>query len=126
MTRYLLPLAVLVLAFLAFRYLTSGGDTQPVETVAQAIADGAQVLDVRTSDEYASGHVVGAVHANVLDPGFAGAVSGLNASEPVYVYCASGHRSGRAASKLEALGFEIVINAGGIGDLSAAGVPTER
>lgn len=126
MTRILLPIAVLILAFLAFRYLTSGGDRQPVETVAQAIADGAQVLDVRTGQEFAGGHVAGAVNANVLDPDFEDAVSGLDPGEPVYVYCASGHRSGRAASKLQALGFETVINAGGIGDLSAAGVPTER
>ena len=126
MTRFLLPLAVLILAVLAFRWFTAGGERQPAEVVAQAIAGGAQVLDVRTDAEFASGHVTGAVHANVLDPGFDQAVADLDREEPVYVYCASGHRSGRAASKLEALGFETVVNAGGIGDLSAAGVPTER
>ncbi len=126
MKRVLLPLALAVLAFLAFQYATSGGERQPVETVAQAIAGGAQVLDVRTSQEFAGGHVVGAVHASVLEPGFEQAVSGLDASEPVYVYCASGHRSGRAAGKLEEMGFETVVNAGGLGDLTAAGVPTER
>lgn len=126
MTRYLIPLVVLVVAFLAFRYFTSGGERQSAETVAQAIAEGAQVLDVRTGQEFASGHVVGAVNANVLDSGFEDAVASLDPGQPVYVYCASGHRSGRAASKLEALGFKTVVNAGGLGDLESAGVPTEH
>lgn len=126
MTRSLVPLAVLFALFLAFRWVTSGGERQPPETVAQAIAGGAQVLDVRTAQEYAGGHVVGARHANILEPGFEQAVAGLDRSEPVYVYCASGHRSGRAAGKLEALGFESVVNAGGLSDLARAGVPTER
>ena len=126
MTRFVLPLALLAVAFLVFRWFTAGGERQSPEVAAQAIAGGAQVLDVRTASEYRGGHVAGAVHANVLDPGFDEAVAGLDPAEPVYVYCASGHRSGRAASKLEALGFETVVNAGGIGDLSAAGVPTER
>ena len=126
MARYLFPLVVVVVVFLAFRWFTGGGERQSPEAVAYAIAGGAQVLDVRTDSEYAGGHVAGAVHANVLDAGFDDAVAGLDPAEPVYVYCASGARSGRAASKLEALGFETVVNAGGIGDLSAAGVPTER
>lgn len=126
MIRYLLPLAILFVAFLAFRWFASGGDRQSAGVVAQAIEGGAQVLDVRTGPEFDGGHVVGAVHANVLDPDFEAAISGLDRDAPVYVYCASGHRSGRAAGKLESMGFTSVVNAGGIGDLAAAGVPTER
>ena len=126
MTRTLLVLAVVVVLFLAFRWWTSGGERQPPETVAAAVADGAQVLDVRTDGEYAGGHVAGAVHADVLGGGFEQAVAGLDRQRPVYVYCASGARSGRAAGKLEAMGFAEVVNAGGFGALAAAGVPTER
>lgn len=126
MTRTLLTLAVVVVVFLAFRWWTSGGERQPPETVAAAIADGAQVLDVRTDGEWAGGHVAGAVHADVMGGDFDQAVAGLDRQRPVYVYCASGTRSGRAAKKLEAMGFAEVVNAGGFGQLAAAGVETER
>ena len=79
---------------------------------------------MRTDGEYAGGHVAGAVHADVLAPGFEEAVAGLDRQEPVYLYCASGARSGRAAKTMEAMGFTRVVNAGGFGDLVAAGAPT--
>ena len=126
MTRLLIALAVAAVLFLAFRWWSAGGERQPPETVAAAVADGAQVLDVRTDREWAGGHVAGAVHADVLGDGFEQDVAALDPGRPVYVYCASGHRSGRAAGKLEAMGFAEVVNAGGFGELAAAGVPTER
>ena len=119
-------LALVAVLFLAFRWWSAGGERQPAETVAAAIADGAQVLDVRTDREFAGGHVAGAVHADVLGDRFEQDAASLDPQRPVYVYCASGHRSGRAASKLEAMGFTEVVNAGGFGDLAAAGVATER
>lgn len=125
MTRLVLILAVVAVLFLAFRWWTSGGERQPPETVAAAIADGAQVLDVRTDGEYADGRVAGAVHANVMGDDFDQAVAGLDRAAPVYVYCASGTRSGRAAGKLESMGFAEVVNAGGFNKLVAAGVETE-
>ena len=126
MTRLIVALAVVAVLFLAVRWWTAGGERQPPEAVAAAIAGGAQVLDVRTEREWAGGHVAGAVHADVLGGGFEQAVAGLDRRRPVYVYCASGARSGRAAGRLEAMGFETVVNAGGFGPLAAAGVETER
>ena len=81
---------------------------------------------MRTAGEYAGGHVAGARHVNVLDPDFRQRVDDLDRDQTVYVYCASGHRSGRAAAILEEMGFDRVVNAGGIGDLERAGAPVER
>ena len=125
MTRFLVPLALLAVLFVAYRMLT-GGTTEPVGDVVQAIEAGATVVDVRSADEYASGHVAGALHANVLADDFEQRVDGLDRSEPVYLYCASGVRSGRAARVMEGMGFERVVNAGGFGDLAEAGARTKR
>ena len=70
--------------------------------------------------------MAGAVHANVFDDGFEARMAELDRTEPVYLYCASGVRSGRAAAVLEGMGFERVVNAGSFGDLAAAGAPVDR
>ena len=125
MRKPILIALLVVAAFLAFRYFTGGGERVPADAAAQAILDGATVVDARTDREYAGGHLAGALHADVLDTSFRQLVDSLDRSGPVYVYCASGHRSGRAASILEEMGFQRVVNAGGIGELAAAGVPME-
>ncbi|MEM1116783.1 MAG: rhodanese-like domain-containing protein [Bacteroidota bacterium] len=124
--RLALFFALVVAAFLAFRWFTSGGETEAPETAVSAIAAGAPVIDVRTDDEFASGHVAGARHVNVFDPDFEAKVDDLDRDQTVYVYCASGTRSGRAASVLEGMGFERVVNAGGLSDLQRAGAEVVR
>lgn len=83
----------------------------------------APVLDVRTPKEFATGHLRGAVNVDVLAPDFAARVErlGLPAEGPVYVCCASGMRSGKAAARLRTMGHAGAVNVGGVGALRAAG-----
>ena len=121
MSRVLILAALVVAGAVAFFVLSSGGESTTPEAAVEAIQNGALVVDARTTQEYGGGHIAGAIHADVLDGDFRQHVDGLDRDTPVYVYCASGHRSGRAASILEEMGFARVVNAGGIGDLAAAG-----
>lgn len=121
-----LALGLLVLgAAAAFFLFTRGGASTTPEAAVAAIQNGATVVDARTEREFASGHLAGAIHADVLDSDFRERVVDLDRATPVYVYCASGHRSGRAASILEDMGFTTVVNAGGFNDLAAAGAAVE-
>lgn len=79
------------------------------------------ILDVRTGSEYASGHLDGAVNINVFDGDFRQRVEGYPRDEPIYLYCGSGQRSGRAAGILTEMGFEEAYNIGGYGALKSAG-----
>lgn len=124
--RYAVAAALAIALFLAFRWFTSGGERESPEAVVAAIEAGAPVIDVRSEGEFAGGHVAGARHVNVLDPDFRERVSDLDRDQTVYLYCASGARSGRAAKVMEDMGFERVVNAGGIGDLQRAGARIER
>ena len=124
-TTVLVVAVAAVALFLAYRML-AGGATEPVSEVVAAIESGATVVDVRTADEFAGGHVAGALHANVFDDQFEQRMAALDRTQPVYLYCASGVRSGRAAAVLEGMGFTRVVNAGGFGDLVEAGAPVER
>ncbi|MGB3541950.1 rhodanese-like domain-containing protein [Rubrivirga sp.] len=124
--RIVLTLVVLFAVFYGFEWFTSGGETEPIEVAVESIREGASVIDVRTASEYDGGHIEGAIHANVLGDGFRDAVADLDRDEPVYLYCQSGHRSGRAAAVLEGMGFARVVNVGGIGALEEGGLPIAR
>jgi rhodanese-related sulfurtransferase len=73
-------------------------------TARALVADGVKVVDVRTPDEFASGHVPGAVNIP-YDQISARAAELGPASTPVLLYCRSGRRSGIAAQALGAKGF---------------------
>lgn len=72
-----------------------------------------QVLDVRTPDEYAGGHIAGAISADISSGAFQQATESLDKNKAVYVYCLSGGRSSQAAQQLVAMGFKEVYNLGG-------------
>ena len=59
------------------------------------------LLDVRTREEYAQGHIPG---SRTLP----------DRSTPLYVYCYSGARSGQAVAALKRMGYDHVTNIGGI------------
>ena len=68
------------------------------------VAAGATLLDVRTPEEFAGGHVEGA--RNVPVDELAASLASLPRGRPVVVYCASGMRSARAAAELARAGFD--------------------
>lgn len=100
----------------------------PAEFEKAIQATNAQLLDIRTADEYQAGYIKGAVSANWQnDEQFQYQVNKLDKSKPVYLYCLSGVRSDRAANWLIKNGFTKVINLeGGIKEWIAAGKPTKK
>lgn len=75
---------------------------------------GAVLVDVRTPDEFAGGHIPGAVNVPLQQIGTAEtAVSQKTA--PLFVYCLSGARSAQATAALKRMGYDDVRNIGGIG-----------
>jgi rhodanese-related sulfurtransferase len=70
-----------------------------------------QLLDVRTGTEYSTGHIEGAVLANVLNKSrFLETIKTLDKNKPVYIYCRSGSRSKTAAQLLCESGFNLVYD----------------
>jgi len=95
-----------------------------VPEFAAAHAAGARVIDVRTPEEYAAGHVPGAVLMPLdgLDPA-AEPLASYPKGEPVYLVCRSGRRSGIAADTLAKAGFTAVNVTGGTLEWEAQGHP---
>lgn len=69
-----------------------------------------QLIDVRTQGEYAEGHIAGATNIDIYSETFESEISNLDKNTPVYVYCRSGGRSGKAMSIMKAMGFVEVYN----------------
>lgn len=82
------------------------------------------VLDVRTPEEFAEGHLEGAVLVDFYAADFADQLAALDADVPYLVYCRSGNRSGQALGVMEQLGFTSVVDVdGGIVAWTGAGLP---
>ena len=76
-----------------------------------------QLIDVRTPKEYDEGHIKNATNIDFFDTSFYTQMSVLNKDAPLYIYCRSGGRSGKAAAILKEQGFKEVYDLkGGILD----------
>ncbi len=82
------------------------------------------VLDVRTPEEFAEGHLEGAVLVDFYAADFAEQLAALDTDVPYLVYCRSGNRSGQALGVMEQLGFASAVDVdGGIVAWTGAGLP---
>ena len=84
----------------------TGGGSHVSGVEAHALVEqGATLVDVRSSGEWQSGHIDGAVHIPVDE--ISDRMSELPRDHTIVVYCASGMRSARAASALRSAGYEV-------------------
>ncbi len=74
------------------------------------------ILDVRRPDEYAEGHIPGAINIPNESIGTAEITQLPNKAQLILVYCRSGRRSKEAAEKLVKLGYTNIVEFGGILD----------
>ena len=70
----------------------------------------ALILDVRTTDEFASGHVPGAINIPYDEVGMRVEELGSDRDRTVVVYCESGGRAGKAEATLLASGFTDLVH----------------
>ena len=69
-----------------------------------------QLIDVRTPEEFAKGHLDGAKNINFNAPTFENQINQLDKNQPAFIYCHSGGRSGKAYKKMKAWGFTKVYD----------------
>lgn len=84
-----------------------------------AIASDTIWIDVRSAEEFNSGHLPGAV--NIVHTDIAEKIASVTQDKnaEIKLYCRSGRRSGLAEAELKKLGFTNVHNAGGYEELKA-------
>ena len=87
----------------------------------------AQLVDVRTKDEFAVSHLKDAQNICVTDTDFKQKVAHLDKDKPVYVYCKKGGRSAQASKILKELGFTKIFDLqGGITNWQQQQLSTQK
>lgn len=133
----LVVVAALVVAVVALTLLRTGGGTTQAHGVVRVEPKAAygllqqyaghsdfRVIDVRTPEEFASGHLPGATNIDVNGAAFDTQVKALDRASTYLVYCHSGNRSARATATMDDLGFTTVYDLrGGISAWAQAGYP---
>lgn len=85
------------------------------------------ILDVRTPEEYAAGHLEKADLLNFYSPTFANELDKLDKTKTYLVYCRTGNRSGKTLTIMASLDFERAYNVdGGITRWAAEGLPVVK
>lgn len=101
-----------------------------VVTAAQAaelVADGVAVIDVRTPEEYAEGHIEGARLIDFSSDGFDDEIATLDPDQDYLVYCRSGNRSAQAVAAMREVGVGRTWDlGGGVVEFTAGGWPLIR
>ena len=80
----------------------------PAGAEAILAAGGVEIIDVRTPEEFAEGHLPGADLIDISDPDFVDRIEALDRSATYFVYCRSDNRSGQATALMADLGFDSI------------------
>ncbi len=119
-----LPLALVVAGCGGASSLEPGVTLVSPAEASDLIAEGdVEVVDVRTPEEYASGHVEGATSIDFYAPDFADRIAKLDPEREYVVYCRTGHRSAQAAAIMADAGLAVDDVDGGVVAWQAAGLP---
>lgn len=116
MTKFFKVLAAAFIAMFAVASLTacSSADAIDMKTVAA-------VIDVRTPEEVATGHLHGSINIDIQAADFASKMNELDKAANYVIYCRSGNRAGQAIDWMTQNGFTgTLTNAGSVADAAVA------
>jgi len=104
--------------------LTSVSD---VAGIVASPPDGLVILDIRTPEEFAAGHLAGAINIDYYASDFESKLGALDLEQPYVMYCNSGNRSANALPLMDSIGFREVYELdGGIQAWYSAGQSIEQ
>ena len=123
-----LVLAVIVsllgVVFYELRLKTQGIAQLSAPDAVRLINKGATILDVRTAEDYGSGHIVNARHVALRDLEADASVVGKAKTRPLLAVCENGAGSSKAAALLRQAGYETVFSLrGGLASWRAENLP---
>ena len=102
----------------------------PIDQISDIVTnppEGLVILDIRTPEEFAAGHIAGAINIDYYASDFEQRLGVLDLDVPYVMYCNSGNRSSNTLPLMDSIGFSEVYELdGGIQAWLGAELPVEQ
>jgi rhodanese-related sulfurtransferase len=112
----------LLIALVAVSTLTFGACSSTDDSSSRAdaaVVAASMIIDVRTPEEYAAGHLEGATLIDIKDASFDAKIAELDPNASYTIYCRSGNRSAQAVERMKEAGFTNLTDLGSLENASA-------
>ena len=110
---------VLVVAAAAMLVGACSGGESSISEDAVVVQSDAIIIDVRTPEEFAAGHLEGAVLIDIKAASFDSKIAALDPDASYIVYCRSGNRSALAVERMRGAGIDDITDLGSLENASA-------
>lgn len=124
--KYIIIAAVAVFGLGGLFLLTQKSDTKQaapslsMQIIKNDVTNGGQLIDVRTPEEFSSGHIDGAINLSLQDIQ-SGKMPNVAKDKLIYVYCHSGNRSSQATVILKNAGYQNINDLGAMTHVQSLG-----
>jgi phage shock protein E len=113
-TQFIYLFIIILAAWLISPVVVGGNDPEAARQAWPMIQNGALLIDVRSKEEFAEGHLEGAINISWDDFDALMSAIGDDKQRPVVFYCRSGNRAGKSITKLAEHGYINIFNATGL------------
>jgi rhodanese-related sulfurtransferase len=113
-TQMMYALMVVLTIWLINPVMAGGGDVDAAKLAWPMIQRGDLLVDVRSKEEFAGGHLEGAINIEWDQTDALIAAIGDDKDRQVVFYCRSGNRVGKSIKELQARGYNNIYNATGL------------
>ena len=105
MKKLISAISVLLMFFTTAVFGQTNNDLEIDEFVKKIASEKYLLIDVRTAEEFAAGHIQGAINIDYYSADFSKQIGKIEREKPILLYCRSGNRSARSMNIMYEMGF---------------------
>ncbi len=105
MKKLISAISVLLMFFTTAVFGQTNNDLEIDEFVKKIASEKYLLIDVRTAEEFAAGHIQGAINIDYYSADFSNQIEKIGKEKPVLLYCRSGNRSAKSMQMMYEMGF---------------------
>ncbi len=105
MKKLISAISVLLMFFTTVVFGQTNNDLEIDEFLKKMASERYVLIDVRTAEEFAAGHIQGAINIDYYSADFSNQIEKIGKEKPVLLYCRSGNRSAKSMQMMYKMGF---------------------
>ena len=98
-------ISVLLMFFTTAVFGQTNNDLEIDEFLKKMASEKYLLIDVRTAEEFAAGHIQGAINIDYYSADFSKKIGKIGKEKPILLYCRSGNRSAKSMQMMYEMGF---------------------